>query len=353
MTAFQIRPTNPLPVKILLHIFCWMLFISYELVSLYLVIGRLEPVSVYVLYYSLNILFFYSHAGLLHYSFDQSPRRLAEGALLLLLEFLVYVAIKSVVDMALETHPGTLTLKVLAAEKLAIPNLIRAIYFGLLATFYWLAGRVGYFRQQKARAEQQAAELGQQLALAENAYLRQQLNPHMLFNALNFIYHSVYKHSVDGSRCVLLLSDILRFGLESAAPDGKTLLSAEIEQLNNLLEINRYRFGGKLHLEVQFPAEPGQHRIIPLILFTLTENLFKHGHLKDPAHPAQLILSIDQTGALRYYSYNLKKKKNDAAREHLGLKNTRLRLDQSYPGSYRLSVNESETFYELTLNLQL
>ena len=231
----------------------------------------------------------------------------------------------------------------------------------LLATFYWAASHISYFRKQahesekrRLLAQNEKLEAEAKLAESRNAYLTQQLNPHLLFNSLNFIYNSVYQQSPEASRCILLLSDILRFSLEDTGADGKVLLEDEIEQVKNLIAINRYRFNGVLSLETKFDLAAGPDRIIPLILLTLTENLFKHGNLKNPEQPAFLQIETSETRKLRYYSRNLKKSKSGHVRNRgIGLQNTRKRLDFAYPGKYELNVSEDGECYELWLNLQL
>ncbi|WP_165456438.1 sensor histidine kinase [Pedobacter kyonggii] len=203
--------------------------------------------------------------------------------------------------------------------------------------------------------EKTNAELETRLAKTHNAYLQQQINPHMLFNALNFVYNSAQKYSDDAANCIWLLSEIMRFSLEEAGPDGKIELTREVEQIENLVAINRYRFREPLYISVEIGNDLGQYQIIPLILLTLTENIIKHGHLTDPNSPASLKLYADETGKLTFYSLNLKKSKNGHPRQRkaLGLQNIRLRMDSFYKNDYKLEINEPGEFYELTLTLKL
>ena len=146
----------------------------------------------------------------------------------------------------------------------------------------------------------------------------------------------------------------MRYNLEGAGSDGKTLLNLELEQVENLVEINRYRFDRELCLEIRLSKGPEGLRIIPLVLITLTENLFKHGHLTDPYHPALLEVSTDERGLMSYSTRNRKKAKStDKRTSSLGLENTRIRLQHSYPGRYTLNIQEDQNFFELQLTLLL
>ncbi|QNN42962.1 sensor histidine kinase [Pedobacter roseus] len=237
---------------------------------------------------------------------------------------------------------------------------MRALYFSSLAMFYWSSGRIAFFKRQTLEAEKRQliiekdnAELEAQLANSRNAYLQQQINPHMLFNTLNFIYNSAQKYSDDAANCIWLLSEIMRFSLEEADPDGKIRLDREVEQIRNLVAINRYRFKEPIYLNIELSSDLSHYKIIPLILLTLTENIFKHGNLTEITSPALLKLITNETGQLTFYSRNLKKSKNARQRKALGLQNIRLRMDSFYKGNYKLEINEPDEFYELTLILKL
>ncbi|GAA4326241.1 hypothetical protein GCM10023149_28920 [Mucilaginibacter gynuensis] len=195
-------------------------------------------------------------------------------------------------------------------------------------------------------------ELQNRLAVAENAYLQQQISPHMLFNALSFIHSSVYKVSEQAGNCALLLADILRFSLDSNNDDGKIFVEDELEQIENLVEINRYRFQQQF-ISCNFHGDFTGLRLIPLVLLTLTENVFKHGNLQDSEQPARIWIGFSE-GVLTYYAKNLKKQKsNEPPRKQIGLSNIRIRLDHTYPGNYKLKVDESETHFITRLSINL
>ncbi|QNR82896.1 histidine kinase [Pedobacter riviphilus] len=269
---------------------------------------------------------------------------------------------KSVADYLINSSPANHSNTILYVESFLQRNIMRALYFSILAMFYSLAGRIAFFKRQTLEAEKrqliiekEKAELENQLTKSRNAYLQQQINPHMLFNALNFVYNSAQKYSDDAANCIWLLSEIMRFSLEEAGSDGKIKLDREVEQIENLVAINRYRFKEPLYLKLEMHGDFSRYKIIPLILLTLTENLFKHGNLTEVTSPAVLKLTTNETGQLTFYSRNLKKSKNGHPRQRkaLGLQNIRLRMDSFYKGNYKLEINEPGEFYELTLTLKL
>ncbi|MDB5141061.1 MAG: hypothetical protein JWR12_2977 [Mucilaginibacter sp.] len=347
--------------KITLHIIFWIVFAAYEISLLYFTTKRTDPVYIYFIYYGINILYFYLHASLLNYIFNRPKPIILKGAAMLILSFICYLSFKTFIDCIITNPRSILFEKFFYFERLMAGNLFRSTYFTILSTFYWAAGYISYFKRQAIASEKKQltiqkdkAELEVKLAESTNAYLMQQINPHMLFNSLNFIYSKVFLQSKDAAKCVSLLTDIMRFSLKESGADGKIPLNEEIDQLKNLLEINRLRYDTPLQLKTDLEGAPEQFRIIPLILFTLTENLFKHGNLRDPGSPANLRLSVDSNGRLDLLIRNLKKSKSNYHQNHsLGLRNVKTRLDYAYADQYNLTIAETEAFYELNLNIKL
>lgn len=343
------------------HAFCWSVFIAYELGMIYAVIGKLDRPYIYLIYYPINISYFYLIVSLLKYTFNSGTNKIAKGITGFLIIFAGYLFIKGIADLLLEGLLVPQQNSLVYFRDFFQRNLSRGLYFGLLALFYWSAGHIAYFRKksleaekQQLKAEKQKAELETLLERSRNAYLQQQINPHMLFNALNFVYNKVQEHSEDAAQCIWLLSEITRFGLEGADEDGKVSLAREMEQIDNLISINRYRFKEPLGLRSDITAPQDGLRIIPLILLTLTENIFKHGDLTDPDRPALLQITTDANGRLLFFSRNLKKSKNVHRRkQELGLQNVRIRLNLAYGNRYALTTADLGDIFELTLTLDL
>jgi len=339
----------------------WAIFIAYEITALYLTAHHLPPLVSFLVYYPINIALFYAHYILLDQTFGHPQQAIGKALLLLLAELIVFLSIKMAVDYWRSPLPGLGPAQWHYLSQFTTTNLIRCLYYILLASFYWSAGRIADFRKQTIEAENKnlrsqrnQAALEVQLADTRNAYLQQQINPHLLFNTMNFIYNKMTGYSPEAAECVLLLSEILRFGFEESGPDGKISLDQETEQLENLIRINRFRFEQGLFLDLQLKGNFENARIIPLILLTLTENIFKHGNLRIPAHPAVLQLKLDEQNNLRYYSRNYKKAAPPyPPRKQTGLQNTRTRLDYSYRDKYQLDISDTRDFYELTLNIAL
>ncbi|WPR74088.1 sensor histidine kinase [Algoriphagus sp. NG3] len=111
---------------------------------------------------------------------------------------------------------------------------------------------------------------------AELSQLRQQLQPHFLFNSLNSISALTVTQPQKAREMVLQLSDFLRGTIRK---DHQKWVSLE-EELNYLkmyLDIERVRFGHRLEIEFDVGDESNSMRLPPLLIQPLLENAIKHG----------------------------------------------------------------------------
>src|SRR5699024_5542622 len=72
----------------------------------------------------------------------------------------------------------------------------------------------------------------------QNAYLQAQINPHFLYNTLNFIYSQAVEGNRNASKNISLLSEIMQYSLASRASDGKVLLCRELDHIKRYIKLN-------------------------------------------------------------------------------------------------------------------
>lgn len=349
-------PRNLL-IKIGIHTVCWTAFVIYEVAINYYLLVPIPLSSAY--FYVCNISLFYIHAEILSLTINRPDPAWKLMVLLVLAELLISSIIKFAGDLL--TLPAQMNFPANRhiLSMFLVTDLSRSILYVALSTLYWYRGYNVTLRQEKAdmlireiRAGRQNAELQASLADARNAYLQQQLNPHLIFNTLNFIYNAVYRVSDDGGKAVLLLADILNFSLREPDETGKILLADEMEQVENLIKINRYRFHYPLQIDLITTGQTGDHHILPLVLLTLTENMFKHGDFRDS--PAIIQLDITTKGTLQFMTKNTKKLLGPGKPTNgIGIRNIRLRLEHTYGDNSNLEINETDTYYQTKLKIQL
>jgi two-component system LytT family sensor kinase len=230
--------------------------------------------------------------------------------------------------------------------------LYRGIYFLLLSFGYWFSQNAIRLEKQKRRQEEQLRSAERSLMEADLAFLKSQINPHFLFNALNFLYAQAYPHSEDTAKGILLLSDIMRYALKDDDNNGKVMLEKEVQHLQNYIDINQLRFSNRLQVHFEVIGSLQFLMILPLILITFVENCFKHGELADPDAPLRIQIKT-QNNRLYFSTHNRKRDGPKEKTTGIGLVNTQKRLDLVYPDRYALVVTNEPEHYTCQLTIDL
>ena len=212
-----------------------------------------------------------------------------------------------------------------------------------LASTIWL-----YLRQQRFKFREQ--ELLKEKVEAELQFLKNQTNPHFLFNTLNNLYALALKESKQTPEAILRLSNLLRFMLNESAYD-KISLKKEIEVLENYIELEKLRFGDRLSLSTKFPDQLNGERIAPLILLPLVENAFKYGAGESETN-CSVTIELKLEEDLHFFVEN-SVGKVELESQGIGLANLKRQLDLLYPDhelSNSLNGNKHQAI--LKINLQ-
>ena len=299
-----------------IHIVFWTVFIAYELLYVFILYDTISSFGDIFSHYLLYIVLFYFNAHIVFPSLTINKTRivflLPVG---IILELLFFLILKTALYRILIVFNIPIRPPYSSEKEFVTSTIVRGISFIGLSTGYWFA--LSTFENRKKIAdletiqlknELQKQELEKTLLITENAYLKSQINPHFLLNTLNFLYNSVSKYSEKIADSVMMLSDIMRYALTNADDDGKVRLESEIEQIDNFVKLNQARFSQRLNIKLITNGDPEDLRIIPLVLITLVENVFKYGDLLNEDHPVRIITTIDNN-ILTFVTENQKKKK--------------------------------------------
>jgi hypothetical protein len=132
-----------------------------------------------------------------------------------------------------------------------------------------------YFQEQRAgeKREQDTMKLARE---AELASLRQQLQPHFLFNSLNSISALAGSKPEEARKMIQQLSDFLR-GTIKKDDQQLVTLQEELKHLQLYLDIEKVRFGHRLRTEIEKPDDTLYLMMPSLLLQPLVENAIKFG----------------------------------------------------------------------------
>ena len=154
--------------------------------------------------------------------------------------------------------------------------LIFLIAYVLILTITYLLDS----RDNVARQMTETARLNEELSKAQLAALRRQVEPHFMFNTLNSIAGLVRDQRNDAAVGMIVgLSEFLRRASEDSHRPQVTL-AEEVEYLQRYIDIQKVRFGERLHVSVDIPADLLNAQVPSLLLQPLVENAIKHGVAK-------------------------------------------------------------------------
>lgn len=157
-----------------------------------------------------------------------------------------------------------------------------------------LISALWYTREDQTEIEQRSQAAVQLAKDAELYKLRQQLQPHFLFNSLNSISALVTNRPEQARKMIQQLSDFLR-GTLRREENQWTTLEEELEHLALYLEIEKVRFGHRLHTAVLCDATAAGCRIPHMLLQPVVENAIKFG-LYDTTGEVTISINAVNTG---------------------------------------------------------
>lgn len=260
-----------------------------------------------------------------------------------------------VLKRALQLHPGLDIEKIIWIPLSSSVELnyqllvaIHIVFLSLLIFVFTLCWYLlEYQKKQKELAEAQRRQMEIELA-----FLKNQLNPHFLFNTLNNLYGLAIKKSDDTADAILKLSVIMRYVLYES---NKGTVSFEKEKniMEAYIELERLRLDTAGHMDFIIQADK-DYQVPPLLWMPVLENIFKHGARFITEELQLEFRCLVMNGVMHISARN---KYNELAAKEaaggIGLANLEKRLSLLYPGKYRVESAKENGIYTLQITIQL
>lgn len=153
------------------------------------------------------------------------------------------------------------------------------IYTFLIALFISLAfTAIGFFKSWRRSVLSEAAIKAEMMSYKYES-LRNQINPHFLFNSFNVLSELVYEDQAQAVTFIWQLSDLFRYVLDSRDKELVSL-KEELAFIQSYAFLLKTRFGEKLKLDVGVNADVDAY-IVPMTLQLLVENAVKHNEVSE------------------------------------------------------------------------
>ena len=202
------------------------------------------------------------------------------------------------------------------------------------------------------RIKQQLKEEHQKRTEAELEWLKNQLNPHFLFNTLNNISSLVQIDADKAQDAIAQLSDLMRYAMYETRRE-MVPIQGEVEFMRNYIELMKLRCNDKTEVNVQWSMVNGQLEVAPLLFISLIENAFKHG--VSSSRPSKIDIRLEQQDDSLVFTCdntNFPKDDTDRSGSGIGLENTRRRLDLLYGGHYTWDQSVNGDIYHVRITLK-
>ena len=198
------------------------------------------------------------------------------------------------------------------------------------------------------RERQQVLQIEADAYAARLRALRNQLEPHFLFNGLNTIITLVREDSAAAEEALTNLARILRHSLDT--DDASGTVGQELSVVRAELALYRARFEADLSVEIRADEQTLQHPLPPFLLQPLIENAVKHG-MNCGKLPLHVSFSLERAG--RGISVEIiNDGRLDPSSSGIGLRNLRARLELLYPARHRFVLLECDGRVHARLRLE-
>jgi two-component system LytT family sensor kinase len=200
---------------------------------------------------------------------------------------------------------------------------------------------------------QLAKDLENQRLEAELKFLKAQVNPHFLFNALNNIYSLAFTESKQTAPTVLKLSEMMRYMLYECKGE-RVPLKSEITYLQNFIELQQLKTEKEQHITLTVKGDMEGYNIPPLLFVPLLENGFKHGNPENLADGwIKVYVTISDTELL----FQMKNTVGEAGPKDdvggIGLENIRKRLELLFPGAFTFNYQRKDKIFDVSITIPL
>lgn len=233
----------------------------------------------------------------------------------------------------------------------AVLTVIEPILYLTAYAFFYVIVKDYYFQNRNRQL--------QRIQQSENELhaLKAQLNPHFLFNALNYLYGTALKEKApDTAQGIDIMSDMMRYTIHGMH-ENFVQLQDELKFMENYLRLQQVRLPAKQSIKIntQIVSDDHNHKqkIAPLLLLPFIENAFKYGISMDTQCEVQIKIVVAENELQMEVFNTIVQNRAEVSGNNTGIKNTIKRLDLLYPDSYQLNHKNTGLDYKVSFWLKL
>ncbi|WP_417353211.1 sensor histidine kinase [Flavobacterium alkalisoli] len=174
--------------------------------------------------------------------------------------------------------------------------------------------------------------------------LKEQLNPHFLFNTFNTLYGISLQYPERTPDLIMHVSQLMRYQLESHETQCVPL-EDEINFVSSYVELEKERLGYRCNITLNTSIDlENTYKIPPMLLICFIENAFKHGTCTAENCFVDIDINVNDDRLEFMVKNSIPKKKKNIVSTKIGLKNTKERLKLLYGTDHDLTIEENGTY---------
>jgi len=203
-------------------------------------------------------------------------------------------------------------------------------------------------------ADDRRKDIEKEQLKTELAFLRYQVSPHFFMNTLNNIHSLIDLNTEDAKDAVIRLSTMMRYLLYETS-QGHTSLKKEIGFIESYISLMQLRFSKHVKVTLEVPEGIPDLQIPPMLFISLLENAFKHGvsYQKDSFVLFRIGLSDNKLNCIIKNSKHPKAPNSGKRYSGIGIANVKKSLELHFGKNFIYEVMETETEYQVNLNIPI
>lgn len=235
-----------------------------------------------------------------------------------------------------------------------VPFMIRVLIYTCVAS----VTAITYLERNEQAMLRESNELKIENLDMELRYLKSQINPHFLFNALNNIYSLVYTKDENAPESVLKLSEMLRYVMVDCQADTISL-EKEMKFIDNYVDFQLMKLEEKRNVTFEKDVRNWSFMLPPMIFQPIVENAFKYSRIEnDPNGFIAFYVRQSENGleflarnSIKAYSLPVTTSGNKNG-SGIGLQNVKKRLSLHYKDRYKFETNDKDNIYTVRITIR-
>jgi two-component system LytT family sensor kinase len=204
------------------------------------------------------------------------------------------------------------------------------------------------------RFERELLELKAIKFEAELKFLREQINPHFLFNSINNIYALSLENSPKTPEMILKLSELLRYMLYDCNHPF-VALESEVKCIASIIELFQLKYPDPVDVRFEVKGDLKDKLIVPNLFTPLVENAFKHG---DFGANKKAFLDITCVARNSYIYFSVKNSKSPILEPlkgpgGIGIENLKRRFQINYEPSGQIKFEDDKNIFSAAMKIPL